>query len=84
MISVAVFQNPMDFLKVELGSSDETCISSTLNGNDVNNVEAARVSNRTEEEEQVPRTIPVIKTEPIVSVVPVVNVTYISYRLYPE
>ena len=84
MISVVVLQNCMDLLEVELGSSNETCVSSTLNGNDVIGTEAEMVSNMTEEEDRVPRTIPVIKTEPTVSVVPVVKVTYISYRLYPE
>ena len=84
MISVVVLQNSMDLLKGELGSSNETCVSSTLNGNEVNDIKAERVSNVTEEEDGVPRKIPVIKTEPTVSVVPVVSVTYISYRLYPE
>ena len=50
----------------------------------VNGIESEKVSNMTEEGEEVPRTIPVIKTEPKVSCVPVVSVTDISYRLYPE
>ena len=84
MIGVVVLQNSMALLKGELGSSDETFVSSTLNGNEVNDIEAERVSNVTKEEDGVPRKIPVIKTEPTVSVVPVVSVTHISYRLYPE
>jgi hypothetical protein len=80
---VVVLQNLMDLLKVELGSSNETCLSS-LNGNGENDIEAERVLNMTEEEAQESTTIPVIKTEPTVSVVPVVKVTHISYRLYPE
>ena len=59
-------------------------VSSTVNGNEVIGTEAEMASSMTEEEEGVPRTIPVIKTEPTVSVVPVVKVTHISYRLYPE
>jgi len=74
----------MDLLKGEPGSSDETCVSSAVNGNEVNGIKAEMVSNMTEEEEGVPRTIPVIKTEPEVSAVPVVSVMDISYGLYPE
>jgi hypothetical protein len=73
----------MDLLKGELGSSNETCVTSVLHGNEVNDVEAQMVSNMTEEEDREPMTVPVIKTEPKVSVVPVVKVTHISYRLYP-
>jgi len=74
----------MDLLKGEPGSSNKTCVSSAVNGNEVNGIEAEMVSNMTEEEEGVPRTIPVIKTEPEVSDVPVVSVMDISYSLYPE
>ena len=84
MINVVVLQNCIDLLKVELGTSNKTCVSSTLDGNEVNGTEAEKVSNMAEEEEGVPRTIPVIKTEPKVSCVPVVSVTHISCRLYPE
>jgi S-adenosylmethionine/arginine decarboxylase-like enzyme len=74
----------MDLLRGELGSSNETCVTSILHGNDVNDTEAERISNVIEEEDQVPRTVPVIKTEPTVSVVLVMSVTHISYGLYPE
>jgi hypothetical protein len=74
----------MDLLKGELSSSGEVCETSTLGRNDVNDIEAGKVSYVTEEEDQEPTTIPVIKTEPDVSYVFVVSVTRISYRLYPE
>ena len=85
MISLMILQSRMDVLKGELGSSSETCVSSTLDGN-VIGVEAERISSMTEEEDQGPRTIPVIKTEPEVSGVPVVSVRmlhtgYIQYCL---
>ena len=38
----------------------------------------------TEEEDQDPTTITVIKTELNVSCVPLVSVSHISYRVYPE
>jgi len=84
VINVVVLQNHMDLLKDELGSSNKTCVSSTPDGNEVNGIEAEKVSNMAEEEEGVPRIIPVIKTEPTVSYVSVVSVIHISYRLYPE
>jgi hypothetical protein len=74
----------MDLLKGVPGSSNETSVTPTLNGNEVNDIEAEMVSNMTEEEERVPTTVRVLKTESIVCVVPVVSVTHISYRLYPE
>jgi hypothetical protein len=74
----------MDLLKGEPGSSNKTCVTSNIDGNEVIGIEAEKVSNMAEVEEGVPRTIPVIKTEPKVSVLPVVSVTHISYRLYPE
>jgi hypothetical protein len=83
-MSVVVLQNPMDLLKGECGSSNKTCVSSILDVNEVNDIEAEMVSNMTEEEDREPRAIPVIKTEPEVSVVPVVIVTHLSNRLYPE
>ena len=83
MISV-VLQNGMDLLKGGLGSSNKTCVTSTLDGNTVASIEAEMVSHVTEEKDQEPRTIPVIKAEPNESSVPVVSVTQISYRLYNE
>jgi hypothetical protein len=76
----------MDLLKGEgePGSSNETCATSILERNEVISIKAEMVSSMTEEEDGVPRTIPVIKTEPMVSGVPVVHVMHISYRLYPE
>ena len=84
MISVVVLQNGMDLVKGELGSSNKTCVTSTLDGNTVASIEAEMVSHVTEEEDQEPRTIPGIKTEPNESCVPVVSVTQICYRLYRE
>ena len=83
MISV-VLQNDMDLVKGELGSSYKTCVTSTLDGNTVTNIEAEMVSHVAEEEDQEPRTISGIKTEPDESCVPVVSVTQICYRLYRE
>jgi hypothetical protein len=84
VISVVVLQNSMDLLNCELGSSDETCVTSALNGNEVTSTEAESVSDISEEADREKATTPAIKTEPNVSCVPVVNVTHISYRLYPE
>jgi hypothetical protein len=47
-------------------------------------VEAERVSDVTNEEDQEPTAIPVIKTEPTVSFVSAWRVTNISYMLYAE
>ncbi len=84
MISVVVLQKRMDLQKDELGSPSKTCATATVDGNEAIGVEAERVLDITEEEDQEPTTITVIKTEPNVSCVPVVSVTHISYRLYPE
>ena len=84
MISVVVLQNSMDLLKGEVGSYSKTCATSTVDGNEANDIEAERVLDITEEDDQEQTTITVIKTEPNVSCVPVVSVTHISYRLYPE
>jgi hypothetical protein len=62
----------MDLLKGEPGSSNKTCVSSVLDGDEVIGIEGEMVFNMTEEEVGVPRTIPVIKTERTVRVVPVV------------
>jgi hypothetical protein len=74
-----VLQNRMDLLKVEPGSSNETCVTSILDGKEETGIEAEVVSSMTEEEDREPRAIPVIKIEPTVSVVPVVSVSHISY-----
>ena len=84
MISVVVLQNNMDLLKGEPGSSNDTCVTSVVDGYEAIGIEAEMVSSMTEEEDQEPRTIPVIKTEPKVSCMAVLNVTDVSYRLYPE
>ncbi len=84
MISVVVLQNIMDLLKGELGSSSKTCATSTVDGNEANGIDAEKVLDITEEEDQEPTTITVIKTEPNVSCVPLVSVTHISFMIYPE
>jgi len=84
VISVMVLQNSMDLLKGEPGLCNKTRVTAIVDGNEVLGIEAEMVSNITEEEDQEPRTIPVIKTEPKVSGMPVLNVTDVSYRLYPE
>ena len=83
MISVMVLQNHMDLLKGELGPGCETCVMSTRDGSEVTGINVERVTDMTEEEDQEPATIPLIKTEPKVSCMSVVTVRYISYRLYP-
>jgi len=84
VISVVVLQNHMDVLNGEPGSSNDSCLSSTLDGNEVIGTEDGRVSEISEVADQETTTIPGIKTEPNVSFVPVVSVTHISYRLYTE
>ena len=83
MISVVVLQNSMDLLHGEPGSCNKSCVTCTLDGNEVIGIEAGRVSVISEVANQ-EMTIPAIKMEPNVSCVPVVSVTHISYRLYPE
>jgi hypothetical protein len=73
-----------DLLKSELGSSNETCVTSTLDGNEVIGIEAERLSDVSEVANQETMKIPAIKTEPDVSFMPVVSVTHISYRLCPD
>ena len=80
MISVVVLQNRMDLLNGELGSSNETRVTSTLDGNEVNGIEAERVSDVSKVADQ-ETTIPAIKNEPNVSCVPVVSAMHMSYRL---
>jgi hypothetical protein len=82
VISVVVLQNSMDLLKGEPGSSHETSVTSIDDGSKGIDIEAEMVSSMTEEEDQEPRTIPVIKTEPEVSGMVVVSVTDVSYKLY--
>jgi len=71
----------MDLLNFELGSSNETQETSTLDKNEVTGIEAERVSEVAHQETM---TIPTIKTEPDVSCWSVLSFTYISYRLYPN
>ena len=84
MISVVVLQNSKDLLKGEVDSSSKTCATSTLVGNEAICVEAERLLDITEGEDQEAMPITVIKTEPNVSCVPLVSVSHISYRVYPE
>ena len=74
MISVVVLQNHTDLLNGELGSSDETRVTSTLDGKEVIGIEAERVSDISEVAGQESTTIPAVKTEPSVICVPVVSV----------
>jgi hypothetical protein len=77
MISVVVLQNRMDLLKGEIGSSNKTCVTSTVDGSTAASIEDERVTSVTEKGDQEPTTISAIKTEPNESCVPVVSVTYI-------
>ena len=67
--------------KVELGSCNESCVTCTLDGNEVIGVVAEGVSDISDVAHQETTTISAIKMEPNVSCVPVVSVTHISYRL---
>jgi hypothetical protein len=69
VIGVVVLQNGMNLRKGERGSGSDTCVVSTVDGNQVTGIEAESVSSVTEED-QVSMTIAEIKTEPNVSVVP--------------
>ena len=84
MINVLLSQNRKDLLKGELGSSSKTCSTSTVVGNEVNDIESEMVLDITEEVDHDPTTITAIKTETNVSSVPMVSVTHILYRLYRE
>jgi len=74
----------MDFLQVELSPCSETSVTSTHGGNEFTGIKVERVTDVTDEEDQDPTTIPVMKKEPKVSCRCVVSVRHISYRLYPE
>ena len=79
VISVVVLQNSMDLLNSGPGSSNETWVTSTVDGKEVTGIEAERLSDISEVADQEAVTISAIKTEPNVSCVPVVSVTHISY-----
>jgi hypothetical protein len=73
-----VLQKGMDLWRGECCSSSDTCVISTVNGNQVTATEAERVCSVTEEEDQESE----IKTEPKVSGVPFKGfITYV-YMLY--
>jgi hypothetical protein len=67
VISVVVLQICMDLLKGEVGSCSETCLTSTNDGNEVAGINVERSNGMTEEEDQEPATIPLIKKESKVS-----------------
>jgi hypothetical protein len=80
---VVVLQKSMDLLKSELGSSDETRVTSTNVCDELTGIKARKVSDISEVVNQETTTTPAVKTEPNLSCVPVVSVTYI-FCLYPE
>jgi hypothetical protein len=77
-------QDSLDLLDGELGSSSGTGVTSGVEGNNVIDVEAERVSHVTEAAEEEPTTIPEIQTENSVSCVSVLSVTHFPYGVYPE
>jgi hypothetical protein len=83
VINVVVLQNSKDLLKGELGSCSKTCTTSTVDGNEAIGIEAERVLDILEGNNQQTTTFTVIKIEQNVSCVPVFTVTHISYKLYP-
>jgi len=76
VISVVVLQNHMDLTKGELGPCSETRVMSTHGGNELTGIKVEMVTDISEEEDEEPTTIPVIKTEPSVSCMSVVSVTH--------
>jgi len=74
VIIVVVLQNSVDLLEGEVGSSGKTCVTSTLDGNQVTDIEAVWVTDIKKEEDEESVTIPEIKTEPKVNGLPVVKV----------
>jgi hypothetical protein len=84
VISVVILHNGMDLLQGEPGSSDETRVTSILDGNEVIGIEAERVLDVSEVADQETTTIPAITMEPNVCCVPMLSVMHISYWLYPE
>jgi len=67
MISVGVLQNHMDLLNSELGSCNETHVTSTLDGNEMIGIEAERVSDISEVVDQ--ETMIILATETETNVV---------------
>jgi len=76
-----VFQNHMDLLNSEPGSSDDTRGKSTHYGHELIDIEAEKISDIQGVSNQ-ESTIPALKTEPDVSGVPMVSDKHISYRPY--
>jgi hypothetical protein len=57
----------MELVKGELGSYSESSVTSTVDGSEMIGMEAERVTDIKEEEDQEPIAVPVIKTEPEVT-----------------
>jgi hypothetical protein len=73
----------MDVLNGEPGSSGDSCLTSTLDENEVIGIEAERESDISEVVNQETTTTAIINTESSVSYVPVVSFTHICYKLLP-
>jgi hypothetical protein len=67
----------MDLTKGELGPCSETRVMSMHGGNELTGMKVEMVTDLSEEEDQEPTTIPVIKTEPKVSCMSVVSVRHV-------
>jgi altronate dehydratase len=74
----------MDLLNSESVSPNESCVTFALDGNELFDIEAGRLSDISEVAEQETTIIPAIKAEPNVCGVLVVSVIYIYYQLYPQ
>jgi hypothetical protein len=72
----------MDVLNGEPGSCDESCLTSTLQGNELIGIEAEKLSDVSEVVNE-QTTIAILNTEPSVSFVPLVSFTHICFRLHP-
>jgi hypothetical protein len=78
-----VLQNCMDFLKVEPGSSSETCPASSHEGNHVIDMKVEEASDTQEVEDPLRITIPEIKAEHEVSCMSVC-LLFGTFHRYPE
>jgi hypothetical protein len=80
---MVVLQNGMELGNGELDSPIGAGVTSTVEGNDVIDVEAGGITSITGVENQEP-SVPVTQTEHNVSCVPVMSVVHIAYRVCPE
>jgi len=81
VISFVGLQKGMDLFQGEPGSSNESFVTSTYEGNGVIGTEDDRVSDLSDVDKET-KTLPLTKKDPNVSCELVVSVAHVSYRLY--